>query len=69
MLVLSRKAGERILIGDNVAITVVRIGPNSVRIGIDAPRDMNIVRDELCQTPTEHVSVEIGTAEPAATHQ
>ena len=51
MLVLSRKPGERILIGDNVAITVVRIGPNSVRLGIDAPRDMNIVREELCQMP------------------
>lgn len=49
MLVLSRKPGERILIGDEIAITVVRIGPNTVRIGIDAPRDMNIVRDELCE--------------------
>jgi carbon storage regulator len=48
MLVLSRKPGERILIGDNVAVTIVRIGPNSVRLGIDAPRDMNIVREELC---------------------
>lgn len=48
MLVLSRKAGERILIGDDVAITVVRIGPNSVRIGIEAPKAMNIVREELC---------------------
>lgn len=49
MLVLSRKAGERILIGEDIAITVVRIGPNTVKIGIDAPRDMNIVREELCQ--------------------
>lgn len=48
MLVLSRKPGERILIGDNVAVTIVRIGPNSVRLGIEAPRDMNIVREELC---------------------
>lgn len=48
MLVLSRKTGERILIGDDVAITVVRIGPNSVRIGIEAPKSMNIVREELC---------------------
>lgn len=48
MLVLSRKPGERILVGDNVAITVVRIGPNNVRIGIEAPRDLNIVREELC---------------------
>jgi len=48
MLVLSRKAGERILIGDDVAITVVRVGPNSVRVGIEAPRSVNIVREELC---------------------
>ena len=48
MLVLSRKPGERILIGEEIAVTVVRIGPNTVRIGIDAPRDMNIVREELC---------------------
>jgi len=48
MLVLSRKPGERILIGDEIAVTVVRIGPNTVRIGIEAPRHMNIVRDELC---------------------
>jgi len=48
MLVLSRKPGERILIGDDVAVTIVRIGPNTVRVGIDAPREMNIVREELC---------------------
>ena len=48
MLVLSRKTSERILIGDDIAITIVRIGPNSVRIGIEAPKTMNIVREELC---------------------
>jgi carbon storage regulator len=48
MLVLSRKPGERILIGSDVKITVIRIGPNSVRIGIDAPGHLNIVREELC---------------------
>ena len=48
MLVLSRKTGERILIGDDVAVTVVRIGPNAVRVGIEAPRSTNIVREELC---------------------
>ncbi len=47
MLVLSRKPSERIMIGDEIAITVVRIGPNAVRLGIEAPRDMNIVREEL----------------------
>ncbi|MFQ5735142.1 MAG: carbon storage regulator [Planctomycetaceae bacterium] len=48
MLVLSRKLGERILVGDDIAITIVRIGPNNVRVGIEAPRSMNIVREELC---------------------
>ncbi len=47
MLVLSRKIGERILIGNDIAITVVRVGQGGVRIGIDAPRDMVVVREEL----------------------
>jgi len=47
MLVLSRKISERILIGDNIAITIVRIGPHTVTIGIEAPKDVKIVRQEL----------------------
>lgn len=47
MLVLSRKVDERIQVGDDVTITIVRIGPVSVRIGIDAPPHMNILRTEL----------------------
>lgn len=49
MLVLSRKPGERIHIGDDITITIVRIGPNNTRVGIDAPRDLSIVREELLQ--------------------
>ncbi|MCL4111608.1 UNVERIFIED_CONTAM: hypothetical protein GTU68_033548 [Idotea baltica] len=64
MLVLSRKPGERILIGDDVAVTVVRIGPNNVRIGIEAPRSMNIVREELCTDSdaqrSQHIEVVSG---------
>ena len=62
MLVLSRKPGEKILIGDNVTVTIVRIGPNTVRIGIEAPRDMNIVREELCDESgavKEQIEVEL----------
>ncbi len=47
MLVLSRKVGERVHVGDKVVVTIVRIGPNAVRLGIEAPKDMNIVRAEL----------------------
>jgi carbon storage regulator len=47
MLVLSRKVGERILIGDNIAVTVVRIGQGGVRLGIEAPGDLEVIREEL----------------------
>jgi carbon storage regulator len=47
MLVLSRKVGERILIGDKIAVTVVRIAQGGVRIGIEAPPDWAVVREEL----------------------
>ena len=47
MLVLSRKTSERILIGDNIVVQILRIGPNNVRVGISAPRGMAIVREEL----------------------
>lgn len=47
MLVLSRKTSERIHIGDNITITIVRIGQGAVRIGVDAPKDMDVVRAEL----------------------
>jgi carbon storage regulator len=47
MLVLSRKVGERILIGDKIAVTVVRVGPGIVRLGVEAPHDLAIIREEL----------------------
>jgi carbon storage regulator len=47
MLVLSRKVGERILIGDNIAVTVVRITGSGVRIGVEAPSEMAVIRQEL----------------------
>jgi carbon storage regulator len=53
MLVLSRKVGERILIGDDIAVTVVRVGQGAVRIGIEAPENLSIVRDELREQAPE----------------
>jgi carbon storage regulator len=49
MLVLSRKMGEKILIGDDIEVTIVRIGPNTVRVGVNAPRDYDVVRSELIE--------------------
>jgi carbon storage regulator len=47
MLVLSRKVSERIWIGEEICVTIVRINANTVRIGIDAPPHLAVVRDEL----------------------
>lgn len=47
MLVLTRRVDESIKIGPDITITVVRIGPGSVRIGIEANSDVNILRAEL----------------------
>jgi carbon storage regulator len=47
MLVLGRKVGERILVGDDVVLTVVSAGRDGVRIGIEAPRDVRIHRAEI----------------------
>lgn len=47
MLVLSRKAGEDIIIGDNIVIKVIRIDGKKVRLGLEAPEDIKILRGEL----------------------
>ncbi len=47
MLVLSRKVGERIRIGNEVTVTVVRITGGGVRLGIEAPAELSIIREEL----------------------
>ena len=65
MLVLSRKVGERILIGDNIAITVVRVAQGSVRIGVEAPDNLNVVREEVViPVQTEGDKQELPANEP-----
>jgi len=54
MLVLSRKVGERILIGDRIAVTVVKLARGGVRLGIEAPADLPVVREELKDELQEH---------------
>jgi carbon storage regulator len=51
VLVLSRKEGERIRVGDQIVVTVVRVSGDKVRVGIEAPQAMRVLRDEL--TPFE----------------
>jgi carbon storage regulator len=53
MLVLSRKLGEKILIGDSVVLTVVKIDRNQIRLGIEAPSDVAIYREEIAPARLE----------------
>jgi carbon storage regulator len=47
MLVLSRKEAQRIRVGDSIVVTVVKIAGDKVRVGIEAPSDVLVLRDEL----------------------
>ena len=47
MLVLSRKESERIRLGDSIVLTIVRVSGDKVRLGIEAPPDVLVLRDEL----------------------
>ena len=47
MLILTRKVGESIVIGNDIIVKVVETGKNSIRIGIDAPREVSVLRQEV----------------------
>jgi len=53
MLVLSRKLGERIVIGDDIVITIVKIDRSQIRIGIEAPQDVPVYREEIAPLRVE----------------
>jgi carbon storage regulator len=47
MLVLARKLGEKIVINDNIIITIVKLSDHQVRVGVEAPKDVVVMREEL----------------------
>lgn len=49
MLVLSRKVGETIRIGDNIKVTILAVGDGQVRMGFDAPKEVAVHREEIYQ--------------------
>lgn len=49
MLILTRKVGESLLIGDDISITVLSVRGNQVKIGINAPKDVSVHREEIYQ--------------------
>lgn len=57
MLVLSRRKGESIVIDGGITITITEVKGNLVRLGIEAPREVSILRTELCKTAQELATV------------
>jgi carbon storage regulator len=60
MLVLTRKPGEQIVIAGNITISIVNVGPGRVKIGIDAPADVTIDRQEVHAKKADEAAVDIG---------
>ncbi len=67
MLVLARKTGEKIKIGDHVVVSILGVEGNTVKIGIDAPREVAILRMEVLeQVKNENIAAAAGDVEDIA---
>ena len=67
MLVLSRKQSQQIMIGPDIRITVVKLDRNQVRLGIEAPRGMTILRTELIEKAEQGIGPDrLGSACPGS---
>lgn len=53
MLVISRKFGEELVIGDNIIVSIQRVSGDCVRLGIEAPKEIPVVRSELIEQKDE----------------
>ncbi len=69
MLVFTRKVGEAIVINGDIAVTIIRVGPTDVRLGIVAPAEVPVARNELGQkSPEEPIrKLEAGKADRSQT--
>ena len=54
MLILSRKIGESVVINDNITVKILEVSGDKVRIGIDAPKEVSILRNELKETAEQN---------------
>ena len=53
MLIITRRAGEKVMVGDDVVVHVMEIVGNTVRVGIEAPRSVPVYREEIWQAVRE----------------
>ena len=57
MLILTRRVGETLMIGDEVAVTVLAVKGNHVRLGVDAPKEIAVHREEIYKRIKKHQCV------------
>lgn len=57
MLIITRKPQQQIRIGDNIVITFIEFRGNSIRLGVDAPKDVKVLREELVQQTAVEIEV------------
>jgi carbon storage regulator len=65
MLVLGRKVGERVIIGEGIVLTVVAVRGSQVRLGIEAPVEVTIRREELCAVGVIETTSPVGRKRPS----
>lgn len=65
MLVLSRRVGERLIIGNDIVVTIIDVRSDGVRVGIDAPREVKVTRAEIFEA-VEQTNVEAAAADDSA---
>ena len=65
MLILTRRVGEALMIGDNVTVTVLGIKGNQVRIGVLAPKEVGVHREEIYERIQHEKEAKSGSAPPA----
>ncbi|MDG4595959.1 MAG: carbon storage regulator CsrA [Candidatus Contendobacter sp.] len=68
MLILTRRVGETLMIGDEVTVTVLGVKGNQVRIGVNAPKDIAVHREEIYERIKREQDSASGAAQPPASH-